>query len=511
MKILTSEQMGNIDRRASQQYGIPSVVLMENAALALAEAVVTHYPDAGNVAIFCGPGQNGGDGFALARHLENRRITPLVFVLGGRGDYKGDAATNLEICLRLGLPLWDVDDGESLDRALARASEADLVVDAIFGTGLNRPPEGYFADAIRGLMAIRLPIVAVDIPSGLSGSSSETQEPCVRADLTVTFAQPKIPHVFDPAASYCGEIVIADITIPEAAIDTEGVTLSLTTPEEVRMLLPARAVDSHKGTYGHCAIVAGSAGKSGAAALAARGAIRAGAGLVTVVTDRETAAIVDAVSLESMTFHAALDQDSLGKIAAFVASKDAAVVGPGLPDDEPSYAAIRELVSKVEIPCVLDATAVNAFQGRAGEMNRGDRPRVITPHPGELARLMGSTTAEIQSDRVTAARDAARLTRSVVVLKGHQTLVANPDGIVTVNPTGNPGMATGGMGDVLAGAIAALMARGLDPFEAARAGVFLHGLAGDLVRDGKSDTGLAANDVAEMLPGAIEELRRRVP
>jgi NAD(P)H-hydrate epimerase len=511
MKILTSEQMGNIDRRASQQFGIPSVVLMENAALALAEAVARHYPDAGNVAIFCGPGQNGGDGLALARHLENRRITPLVFVVGGRAAYKGDAATNLAICERIGLPMWDVDDGEALDRALARASEADLVVDAIFGTGLNRPLEGLFADAIRGLMAIRLPILAVDIPSGLSGSSCHTAEPCVRADVTVTFAQPKIPHVFDPAASHCGEIIVADITIPEAAVDAEGVTLALTTPEEVRILLPARAADSHKGTYGHCAIVAGSAGKSGAATLAARGAIRAGAGLVTVVTDRETAAIVDAHTLESMTFHAAVESKSLQAIADFVATKDAAIVGPGLPDDETSYAAIRELVAKIAIPAVLDATAVNAFQGRAAEMNREGRPRVITPHPGELARLLGMTTADIQHDRVTAVRDAARATNCVVVLKGHQTVVANPDGIVTVNPTGNPGMATGGMGDVLAGCIGALLARGLDPFEAARAGVFLHGLAGDLARDAKSDTGLAANDVAEALPLAVEELRRRVP
>ncbi|MBI2212668.1 MAG: NAD(P)H-hydrate dehydratase [Acidobacteria bacterium] len=511
MKILTSEQMGNIDRRASQQYGIPSVVLMENAALALVEALVDHYPDAGNVAIFCGPGQNGGDGLALARHLENRRITPLVFVLGVRKAYRGDAATNLDICERLGLPMWDVEDSEALDRALARATEADLVVDAIFGTGLNRPPDGLFAEAIRGLMAIRLPILAVDIPSGLSGSSSQTSEPCVRADLTVTFAQPKIPHVFDPAASHCGEIVVADITIPEAAVDAEGVFLSLTTPDEVRILLPARAADSHKGTYGHCAIVAGSAGKSGAAILAARGAIRAGAGLVTVITDRHTAAIVDAATLESMTYHVTVESDSIQAILDFVATKDAAVVGPGLPDEEAAYAAIRELVARIDIPCVLDATAVNAFQGRATEMNRDGKPRLITPHPGELARLLGTTTAAIQSDRVSAVRGASQTTNCVVVLKGHQTVVANPDGIVTVNPTGNPGMASGGMGDVLSGAIAALLAHGLDPFEAARAGVFLHGLAGDLAREAKSDVGLAANDVAEALPLAVEELRRRVP
>ena len=219
MRILTSDQMASIDRRASEKYGIPSIVLMENAAVALVEALTTHFPAADTVALFCGPGQNGGDGFALARHLENRRITPLVFIVGDREKYRGDAATNLDICRRMGVPMYDVTNGDELSHALARASEADLIVDGIFGTGLNRPAEGVYGDAIRGLMSLRLPVLAVDIPSGLMGSSRELVEPVVRADVTVTFAQPKIPHVFDPAASCCGEIIVADITIPEAAID----------------------------------------------------------------------------------------------------------------------------------------------------------------------------------------------------------------------------------------------------------------------------------------------------
>jgi NAD(P)H-hydrate epimerase len=407
----------------------------------------------------------------------------------------------------MGIPMQDVTDGDTLNHALARASEADLIVDGIFGTGLSRAAEGIWGDAIRGMMSLRLPVLSIDLPSGLRGSSPELVEPVVRADVTVTFAQPKLPHVFDPAASCCGEIIVADITIPEAAVDAEGVTLMVSEPDEVSILFPERRFDTHKGSYGHVAIVSGSAGKSGAAILSARGAVRAGAGLVSVVTDRATADVVDAATLESMTFHADMSAKGIEAILDFVGSKSVALIGPGLPDEEDSYAFIRTLVSRIELPLVLDATAINAFAGRASEVNPKGRARVLTPHPGELARLSGMTTGEIVSDRVEAAISAATTTGCVVVVKGHQTLVANPDGIVSVNPTGNPGMATGGMGDVLGGMIAALLARGSDPFEAARAGVYLHGLAGDMVRDEKCDIGISANDVAEMIPRAIARLR----
>ncbi len=507
VKILTSDQMASIDRRASETYGIPSIVLMENAAVALAEAVTTHYPAADTVSLFCGPGQNGGDGFALARHLENRRITPLVFIIGDRSGYKGDARTNLEICERMNLPMQDVVDGDGLNQALARASESDLIIDSIFGTGLNRQAEGIWGDAIRGLMSLRLPVLAVDLPSGLMGSSCELVEPVIRADMTVTFAHPKIPHIFDPASACCGEIIVADITIPESAVDAEGVTLNVTLPQDVAILFPERHRDTHKGSYGHVAIVAGSAGKSGAAILSARGAVRTGAGLVSVVTDRETANVIDAATLESMTLHADMTMSGIPEILRFVNAKTAALVGPGLPDENASYSFIREIVSGIEVPLVLDATSINAFAGRVGEVNRGDRAVVLTPHPGELARLLGVTIPDVGGDRIGTATEAASKTGCVVVLKGHQTIVANPEGVVSVNPTGNPGMATGGMGDVLGGMIAALLARGTDPFEAARACVYLHGLAGDMVRERRSDIGIAANDAAEMIPEAIERLR----
>ncbi|HEY5610560.1 MAG TPA: NAD(P)H-hydrate epimerase, partial [Thermoanaerobaculia bacterium] len=350
MKILTSEQMRNIDRRATEQFGIPSILLMENAALAVADVIGEHFPNIDRVSIFCGTGQNGGDGLALARHLECRGVIPTLFIIGDRAKIAGDAKANLLIVERLGVPIYDVADADALDHSLARASAADLVVDAIFGTGLSRAVEGLYADAIRGIETLRLPVVAVDIPSGLDASRSDVVEPVIRADVTVTFAQPKVAHIFEPSASYCGEIIVADISIPHSAIEAENVALTLVTPADVAPLFPARAASTHKGTYGHAAIVAGSAGKSGAAILAARGALRSGAGLVTIVTDRDTANVIDAASIESMTFPTELSTESMGEIREFLGTKSAVLVGPGLPDSDNAHRLIRELVSSIEQP-----------------------------------------------------------------------------------------------------------------------------------------------------------------
>jgi NAD(P)H-hydrate epimerase len=365
---------------------------------------------------------------------------------------------------------------------------------------LNRAPEGIQADTIRGIAELRLPVVAVDLPSGANASSAIPFDPCLHAEVTVTFAAPKICHVFEPTASYCGEVIVADISIPNAAIEDENVSLSLITPKEIQPFVAPRLAATHKGTYGHVAIIAGSPGRSGAAVMCARGAIRTGAGLVTVMTDRETAHLVHAGSIESMTY-------SGTDIREFLHNKTAALVGPGLPDEERAYVSVREIVGAIELPLLIDASALNAFAGLPAEINPLGRPRLITPHPGELARILGSDAKTINGDRIGSAREAARRCGCVVVLKGHQTLIAEPDGGVHVNPTGNPGMASGGTGDVLAGMIAALLARGLDPADAACTGVYLHGLAGDMVRDEIGDTGMAAMDVAEKIPRAIQRLR----
>jgi hydroxyethylthiazole kinase-like uncharacterized protein yjeF len=505
MKILTSAQMRSIDNRATERFGVPSIVLMENAAIAVVDALFEHYPDSERVAIFCGTGANGGDGFAVARHLENRGVVPVVIVVGERSAIKGDALTNLTICERLGIPIYDVREGVDIETVLAHASDADVLVDAIFGTGLNRAPAGIHADVIRDLAELRIPVLAVDVPSGLDASSSKPFDPCVQAEVTVTFAAPKVCHVFEPAASYCGEVIVADITIPDAAVEDELVTLSLITPKDAQPHFAPRLASTHKGTYGHVGIIAGSPGRSGAAVLCARGAIRSGAGLVSVMTDADTAKLVHAGSIESMTY-------SGDDVKEFLGNKTAALVGPGLADDDRAWKHTRAVVNAIELPLVIDASGLNAFASRASELNPRGLPRVITPHPGELARLLASEgtsidAAAINADRIGAVREAARVTQCVVVLKGHQSLIAEPDGHVYVNPTGNPGMAAGGMGDVLAGMIAALLARGTDPLDAACAAVYLHGLAGDILQEELGDTGLTAMELADKIPAAIQRNR----
>ena len=481
MKILTAPQMRNIDRRATDRFGVPSIVLMENAATAVVDTLFAHYPDVERAAIFCGPGANGGDGFAVARHLENRGVVPMIFLIGDRKRIQGDALTNLSICERLGLPIYDAD-------SIEHAAGADVIVDAIFGTGLDRAPEGVFAETILAIAELRLPIVAVDVPSGLDASSDQPLEPCIHAEVTVTFAAPKVCHIFEPAAMLCGEIVVADIGIPNAAVDDEPIALSLITARDIQPFIEPRLALTHKGTFGHVGVIAGSPGRSGAAVLAARGAIRGGAGLVTVMTDAETAKLVHAASIESMT-------DSSGDVKRFLEGKSAAVIGPG-------FAAPREMIEAIDMPLVIDASGLDAFAGKPEELNPKGLPRVITPHPGELKRLIGAF-----SNRIDAARDTAKRSKCVVVLKGHQTLVADPDGEVHVNPTGNPGMATGGMGDVLTGLLGAFLARGVDALDAARAAVYLHGLAGDLLKEKFGDTGLTAMDLADRIPAAIQKAR----
>jgi NAD(P)H-hydrate epimerase len=492
--------MRNIDQRATERFGVPSIVLMENAAIAVVDALFEHYPDCGRVAIFCGTGANGGDGFAVARHLENRGVVPVVVIVGERTAIQGDARTNLTVCERLGIPIYDIRAGDEIETVLAHASDADVLVDAIFGTGLNRAPSGIHADVIRDLAELRLPVLAVDLPSGADASSPTPFDPCVQAEVTVTFAAPKLCHVFEPAALYCGEVIVADITIPEAAVEDEMVTLALITPKDVQPHVAPRLSSTHKGTYGHAGIIAGSPGRSGAAVLCARGAIRTGAGLVSVMTDADTARLVHAGSIESMTY-------SGGDLQEFLAKKTAVLIGPGLADDDRAWEQTRALVEKIELPLVIDASGLNAFTGRAAELTPRGLPRVITPHPGELARLLGSDSASINADRIGAVREAAKVSQCVVVLKGYQSLIAEPDGHVFVNPTGNPGMASGGMGDVLAGMIAALLARGTDALDAACAAVYLHGLAGDILKEQLGDTGLTAMDLADRIPAAIQRNR----
>jgi NAD(P)H-hydrate epimerase len=508
--------MRAVDRAAIEECGIPSLVLMENAAIGVVEALAARFPGAESAAIFCGPGNNGGDGLAVARHLSVRGWEVRIFLLRSGRELAADAAVQLDICRRLGLPVRDLTAADEIEEALAQAAESALAVDALFGTGLARPLDGLYAELVAGLNELPLPVVAVDLPSGLSGSRAEPLGPHVHADLTVTFAAPKIPHLFPPAAHAVGEMVVVGLGIPERLIEEveerQG-EIHLVTAGDVAELLPRREAESHKGDYGHALVVAGATGKAGAAILCCRAAVRAGAGLVTAGVPEPIVQTVDGGSLESMTL--ALPALPAGMLAAAAAEpllaalrgKTVLALGPGLGTDPETAGVVRRLVHDCPLPLVLDADGLNAFAGEATLLAERRAETVLTPHPGELARLLGTTTAEVTADRLAAARRAAHETQAIVVLKGHLTLIASGE-VVFVNPTGNPGMATGGSGDVLTGLLAGLLGQGLDALDAAILATYLHGLAGDLAVRRTGEEALAAGDLVDALPAAFAALRR---
>lgn len=516
MRILTAEAMREVDRTAIEELGIPSLVLMENAAIGVVDAIGELYEDAESAAIFCGPGNNGGDGLAIARHLAVRGYDVEVFLASGRRGMRGDAEVQLGICRRQGLSIRDVATEDDVVEALEQAREMDVIVDALFGIGLSSPLEGVLADLVEGLNDLPLPRVSVDLPSGLHGSRPDAPGPHIRADLTVTFAAPKLAHVLPPASEAVGELMVADLGIPPELVEgaeEEGGALHLLVGEELAGLLPGREAGTHKGDYGHALIVAGSPGKAGAAVLAARAAVRSGAGLVTVAVPEPILGVVDLGSVESMTLplpaagSGQIAGTAAGRVLQAAEGKAVLAMGPGLGQDEEAAEAIRTIALEVPLPLVLDADGINAFADRAGELADREYETVLTPHPGELGRLLGISTAEVQADRIGAARRAAAETGAVVVLKGHRTLVATPEGELHVNPTGNPGMASGGTGDVLTGTIAGLLAQDLDALDAALLGVYLHGSAGDLVAAELGEVALAAGDLVKVLPLAIRQLQ----
>ena len=516
MRILTADQMREVDRRAIEEIGVASLVLMENAATGAADAIAERFPEAASAAIFCGPGNNGGDGLALARLLDVRGYRVSTFLVLRSSPPRGDALVQLEILQRLGLPVEEVRPEADLGALRASCDDADLLVDALFGTGLSRPLEGHFAELVRWFASAshRRPLIALDLPSGLDGSRAETPGPHARAQLTVTFAAPKVAHVFAPAAEAVGEVVVTDLGIPGWMVDeAPGGALHLLTDRELAACLAPRVAESHKGTYGHALIAGGAPGKSGAVVLAAKAAVRGGAGLVTAAVPEPLLATVDAGSLESMTLALPCSDDGTLKSAAVPAllsaaeGKQSVGLGPGLGNSAVTAEAVREAAAALgAVPLVLDADGLNAYAGRLAELGRRPGPTILTPHPGEMAQLLSITTAEVQADRLSAVRRVARDADSVVVLKGYQTLVADPDGEVHVNPTGNPGMASGGSGDVLTGLVTALAAQGYDALVAAQLGVYLHGLAGDLALERSAPEALSAGDVLDALPRAFAAL-----
>jgi ADP-dependent NAD(P)H-hydrate dehydratase / NAD(P)H-hydrate epimerase len=494
MLLVTAEQMRALDRETIDVIGVPGVVLMESAGRGVVDVIARHFDvPKTRAVVFCGPGNNGGDGFVVARHLANRGADVVVGIVGERDKIKGDAKTHFDACAKSNVRIFEADK--------APLHRNDLAVDAVFGTGLARPVgAGPARDVIARMRAHRGPVVAVDVPSGLDADKGIIG-PCVRADHTVTFAFAKLGLVGAEEQSVVGALHVVDIGISEKLARERGVKAELL-DEGVLAPLRNRDLAGHKGTHGHVLVVAGSRGKTGASLLCGTSVLRSGAGLCTVVMPREAADVVEGRVPELMIE----GNDRPGELQALLAGKKAAAIGPGIPRDDASKERLRVLANS-ELPLVVDADALNLIAADPLAWPRRGSPTVLTPHPGEAARLLGATTGAVQEDRVGAARAIADKFGAVAVLKGARTVIAAPDGRLAVNPTGNPGMGTGGTGDVLTGVVAAALARTppngdgrVDPFAAACSAVYLHGAAGDYAAKLRSQTGLLASDLLDALP-----------
>jgi NAD(P)H-hydrate epimerase len=523
MKILTASEMQRIDRLTTERFGVPSLTLMENAGRSVVEFLTARLEPLARhrIVILCGKGNNGGDGLVVARLLRDQGFDPRVLLFAGPKGLRGDAAANYARLLSSGPPQI-IAGPEEWHAIAASLASTTLFVDALLGTGLAKPLEGLLLEVVRDVNT-RFPsarVLAVDLPSGISADSGDLIGEHMRADFSVTFTAPKIAHVFPPACERMGEWVVKPIGTPAEALESDpSLSLNYVGRQDVAWIAKPRAAAAHKGNFGHVLILAGSIGKTGAAAMAARAALRAGAGLVTVATARSALPIIATLGLEFMT--EALPETEDGGISLralegqrldkLVAGKTVLAVGPGIGAHPETAEFVRTVVNRYSLPLVLDADGLNAFAGRMGSFRHDLRPvgtTVFTPHPGEMARLAGKTTVEIQSRRLAVAREFSRQFGVTLVLKGFRTLVAAPDGQVEVNPTGNPGMAKGGTGDVLTGLVAGLWAQfPAHPVgEIAAAAVYLHGLAGDLAAEEVGQHSMLAGDLLEKIPQGYKSI-----
>ncbi|MBM4285411.1 MAG: NAD(P)H-hydrate dehydratase [Deltaproteobacteria bacterium] len=509
MKLVTAAQMRELDRRTIEELGVPSLVLMENAGRTTYQVLRREYPALeGPVAVLAGRGNNGGDGLVVARYLTNDGLGVTVFLLAEKETVRGDARVNLEIALKLGVEVVEVTSENHLNRLYRDLASAGLVVDALLGTGLNAAVHGLYRTVIDMVNGLDVQVLAVDIPSGLCADTGQPLDEAIFADVTVTYGWPKLGQALPPGRDYVGRLWRVDIGIPPAF--SREIPAELADPEEMLLLLPPRPRESHKGTFGHLVVAAGSAGKTGAAALTAQGALRAGAGLVTAAVAESLNDILEVKLTEAMTLplpeipgERALGLAALEPLARFMEGKTALALGPGLGTHPETQELVRELVRTLPQPLVIDADGVNALAGRLDLLAQAPGPRLITPHPGEMARLTGASTREIQARRLETARELAAATRAVVALKGAQTVVASPEGVVSLNPTGNPILASGGSGDVLTGLIGGFLAQKLNAWDAARLGVYLHGLTADYLAKTVGRQGLAAGDLLAAYPEAL--------
>ncbi len=529
MKVVSTAQMRELDRKTIEDYEVPGEDLMDRAGLGVAHVVdllFDRHELAGySVLLVAGRGNNGGDAFVTARYLKEEGYDVAVWLAGSANEIRGDARTHLNKLKEAKIPLEEVPTKESWDQLVGqwretKAGGVPVVVDGVLGTGIKGPARGPAAGAISyiNMMAGECLVVSIDVPSGLNSDTGRVEGDAVAADVTVTMGLPKRGLVEPDAANHVGRLEVMDIGIPCDLIDKTESDVELITASDLGPLFPRRSRTSHKGSYGHLLMIGGAAGYSGAIGMAARAATRSGVGLVTVVVPQGILPVVSGAVPEAMIHGAA--ETEIGSVASdcWPVWRDrldefsAVLVGPGMTRHSETRNLVTKILSDCTVPVVMDADALNVFEGRLDDLGRCRRPEcrlVITPHPGEMGRLIGRSTGEVQANRFAVAREVAEKTGAIVILKGVGTLVAEHGQTLNVNMTGNPGMATGGMGDILAGLLAGLLAQGLKPFDAARAAVYLHGRAGDEAAWETTESCLTAGDVIDSIPYAFRHVTMR--
>ncbi|MDE0399963.1 MAG: NAD(P)H-hydrate dehydratase [Candidatus Poribacteria bacterium] len=515
MKVVTAAEMRQIDQDTIEGVGIPGIVLMETAGNAIVRAIEQHYQTRHRIGIFVGKGNNGGDGLVIARQLAHAGREVHLFLVSPVDSFTGEAEINLQIARRLGLQIEFYGNPETVPTTLA---SCELFVDAIFGTGLRDTVRGSIATVIKTLNNFSTPILSVDLPSGLDANTGHPLGTCVRADRTVTIGLPKRGLLVHPGAEFAGKLEVVDIGFPEQVIDAQSIKVNWTTATQASQWVPPRPPASHKGTYGRVLVIAGSTGMTGAAALASEAALRAGAGLVTLATPKHLNPILEGLLPEVMTL--ALPGTDAGSLSVSATSailefaektKSVLAIGPGLSQHPDTVRLVHQLIREnqeqaLNLKMVVDADGLNALSQVPEIISLLDRETILTPHPGEMSRLTRSSVPSLEADRIRTAQQFASEHNLTLVFKGAPTVTGLANGDVWINSTGNPGMATGGMGDVLTGIIAGLMAQGHSSETAAVLGVYLHGLAGDIAAEMSGMHGLIASDVLKTVPRAISSL-----
>lgn len=516
MRVCLSEQMRKADEVSIRDFNIPGIVLMENAALGIVKEIEGEIqrgrlPKKGTVTIICGTGNNGGDGFAAARHLKTMEWCAEVFICGDERKITGDALTNLNIIRMLGISILSMEDSniEALDSMLNRSH---IIIDAMLGTGFKGRLKSNYETIVDKINKQHKYVLSIDNPTGLNCDTGFAEGRCIKANKTVTLGMPKIGLVINDGPHYCGELSVCGLSIPEQIYEKIGINRYLTDENYLSGCIKPRNANGHKGTYGRVFIAAGSKGMEGAGLLAAKASLRSGAGIVELGVPLGAFDTVRGVNAEVIT--RGLHDDGEGRLGSnssdeiISGTREASVLlmGPGIRNTSEVKEAVFSVIEKCEKPAVFDADALNVISQEPSILLQRPNATIITPHPGEMARLMGIDTSEVQRNRLEAAENFAQKYKVIVVLKGHDTIIASPVGETWINPTGNPGMGTAGSGDVLGGVIAGLLAQGMSPVEAAVCGAYVHGAAGDRAAEKYGQMGMIASDIIEYIPHTIMDI-----